>query len=109
MQSPPTVANEEDFGDLGYTEENLFDEKEGEPLNKHVDMGSILEENEEEISDKDVADSSKHSPKAKTWIGDKLFGFTAINTGMRKNLDPTVREALVMGLNAQDAGRPWFI
>ncbi|SOV01642.1 uncharacterized protein UDID_18154 [Ustilago sp. UG-2017a] len=44
IRPPPVPTVEEDLDDLGYTEENLFDEKEREPLEEHVDMELTLEE-----------------------------------------------------------------
>ncbi|KAJ1595835.1 hypothetical protein NDA14_004518 [Ustilago hordei] len=44
IQPPPVPTIEEDLDDLGYTEENLFDEREREPLEEHVDMELTLEE-----------------------------------------------------------------
>ena len=44
IRPPPVPTIEEDIDDLGYTEENLFDEREQEPLEEHVDMELTLEE-----------------------------------------------------------------
>ncbi|SOV03502.1 uncharacterized protein UDID_18691 [Ustilago sp. UG-2017a] len=44
IRPPPVPTVEEDLDDLGYTEENLFDEREREPLEEHVDMELTLEE-----------------------------------------------------------------
>ncbi|SAM81920.1 uncharacterized protein UBRO_20258 [Ustilago bromivora] len=93
-QSPPAMTTEEDFNNLGYTEENIFDERDKEPVEEYMDMESILEANEEEILNEDVSKSIEHKPNAKTWIDDRRFGLTATNTGKEKNLDPTVWEAL---------------
>ncbi|CCF50038.1 hypothetical protein NDA11_004607 [Ustilago hordei] len=101
-QPPPVMTNEEDFGNLGYTEENLFDEKEEELLKEHVDMELILEANEEEFSNENMVEPSKHDPNAKTWIWDKLFGFTAMNTKKKRNLDLTICKAL-----AREDRRHW--
>ena len=43
IQPPPVPTIEEDLDDLGYTEENLFDEREQEPLEEYVNMESTLE------------------------------------------------------------------
>ncbi|SOV04878.1 uncharacterized protein UDID_17223 [Ustilago sp. UG-2017a] len=44
IRPPPVPTVEEDLDDLGYTEENLFDEKEREPLEEYMDMELTLEE-----------------------------------------------------------------
>ena len=44
IRPPPVPTIEEDIDDLGYTEENLFDEREQEPLEEHMDMELTLEE-----------------------------------------------------------------
>ncbi|SOV06076.1 uncharacterized protein UDID_19263 [Ustilago sp. UG-2017a] len=44
IRPPPVPTVEEDLNDLGYTEENLFDEKELEPLEEYMDMELTLKE-----------------------------------------------------------------
>ncbi|SYW76540.1 uncharacterized protein UHO2_04781 [Ustilago hordei] len=44
IRPPPVPTIEEDLNDLGYTEENLFDEREQEPLEEYVAMELTLEE-----------------------------------------------------------------
>ncbi|KAJ1581342.1 hypothetical protein NDA11_001399 [Ustilago hordei] len=58
IQSPPALADEEDLDNVGYTNENLFDEGDEEPHNKYLDMDMIDESNEEENSTND----------GRTWI-----------------------------------------
>ncbi|CCF52199.1 hypothetical protein NDA11_002224 [Ustilago hordei] len=85
---------EEDFDDLGYTKENLFNEKDGEPLKEYMNMQSTPETNEEETPNEDMVEPIKYDSNAKTWIDDKLLALTAANTKRKRNLDPTVHEAL---------------
>lgn len=80
-QLPPTLTHEEDFKDLIYLEENLFDETHHEPLSEYMDTEPLTEAKEnigEEPSRPTIAS----------------FGLKATGTRQNKNLDPTVREAL---------------
>ena len=43
MQPPPALADEGDLNNLRYTDENLFDEREEEPLSEYIDMETIDE------------------------------------------------------------------
>ncbi|KAJ1044299.1 hypothetical protein NDA10_006097 [Ustilago hordei] len=93
-QSPPALANEENFDDLRYTDENLFDEREKEPLQEYMDMENIDETDQEQISNEVTKETIEHNPVADRWNNDKLSGFMAISDNKRKNMDPTVSEAL---------------
>ncbi|UTT92941.1 hypothetical protein NDA17_005091 [Ustilago hordei] len=93
-QPPPALANEGELNDLRYTDENLFDEREEEPLSEYIDMETIDEMDKEQTSSKDVEKMIEYRTDAKTWADSTHFGFTAIDDNKRKNLDPTVSKAL---------------
>ncbi|KAJ1018436.1 hypothetical protein NDA18_006590 [Ustilago nuda] len=80
IRPPPITSSEEDLTDLGYTEEDLFDERAQEPLDKYADMETTLgEEGYEEVN-----------PEAKPSFG-------LVTTGLQKkekSLNPTIWEAL---------------
>ncbi|SOV03025.1 uncharacterized protein UDID_18314 [Ustilago sp. UG-2017a] len=93
-QPPPALTNEEDFGDLRYTDENLFDEREEEALQEYMDMDNVDETDGGQTSDKVAKEAIEHNTIADRWNDNKLYGFMATNDNERKNLDPTVSEAL---------------
>ncbi|KAJ1595820.1 hypothetical protein NDA14_003991 [Ustilago hordei] len=93
-QSPPALANEENFNDLRYTDENIFDEREKEPLQEYMDMENINEMDQGQISNEVAKEMIEHNPVADRWNNDKLSGFMAISNNKRKNMDPTISEAL---------------
>ncbi|SAM85359.1 uncharacterized protein UBRO_20899 [Ustilago bromivora] len=76
IQPPPTIMSEEDTEDLGYSEENLYDERDQEPLNEYIDMESTVDMEEDQ------------NPESLT--GNSFFGLTATSTREERNLDPTV-------------------
>ncbi|SYW86251.1 related to retrotransposon protein [Ustilago bromivora] len=88
------VSDKADLNDLGYMKENLFDERDKEPLHKYMDMKATTEMNEEETPNDGSAEPAKHNSNTENWIDSNHFGFTAASTGKGKNLDPTVQEAL---------------
>ncbi|SOV04525.1 uncharacterized protein UDID_17111 [Ustilago sp. UG-2017a] len=121
IRPPPVPTVEEDLDDLGYTEENLFDEREQEPLEEYVDMESALEEEELEVSrieDKAPNEGPKEREEytpvppekrgpwsnwrparnmrnPETWVKRSYCGLTAARAEEgKKNLNPTVRKAL---------------
>ncbi|CCF50135.1 hypothetical protein NDA11_006205 [Ustilago hordei] len=81
---------EEDFENLGYTEENLFNEADEEPLKEYMDMELASEESLSGGTAKMV----EHEPVTETQIDNELFGLVATCLEQRKNLDLTVCEAL---------------
>ncbi|SYW81688.1 uncharacterized protein UHO2_00192 [Ustilago hordei] len=74
------MGSEEDLTDLGYTEENLFDKREQEPLDEHADMETMIgEEGYKEVN-----------PKAQP-----PFGLMMVELQKKeKSLNPTIQEAL---------------
>ncbi|SOV07252.1 uncharacterized protein UDID_18754 [Ustilago sp. UG-2017a] len=121
IRPPPVPTVEDDLDDLGYTEENLFDEGEQEPLEEYVDMESVLEEEEPEAShiedkapNKGPKEREEYTPvpperrgpwpnwrparnmrNPETWVKRSYCGLTTARTEERKkDLNPTVREAL---------------
>ncbi|KAJ1039265.1 hypothetical protein NDA10_001397 [Ustilago hordei] len=89
-QMPPMIAAEEDIENLGYMDENLFDEVDREPLMEYIDMDSSSEDKQSEGTVKEA----EHKLVAETQIDDELFGLMATCPEQSKNLDPTVSEAL---------------
>ncbi|UTT93862.1 hypothetical protein NDA17_006461 [Ustilago hordei] len=80
IQLPPVLNNEEDLANLGYMEEDLFDEGDQDPLNEYMSMETTLREGEHK----------ELRYKAQTSFG-------LVMTGLKKkerNLNPTIREAL---------------
>ncbi|SOV04383.1 uncharacterized protein UDID_17076 [Ustilago sp. UG-2017a] len=121
IRPPPVPTVEDDLDDLGYTEENLFDEGEQEPLEEYVDMESALEEEEPEASriedeapNKGPKEREEYTPvpperrgpwpnwrparnmrNPETWVKRSYCGLTTARTEERKkDLNPTVHEAL---------------
>ncbi|SOV06650.1 uncharacterized protein UDID_17557 [Ustilago sp. UG-2017a] len=93
-QPPPALTNKEDFGDLRYTDENLFDEREEEGLQEYMDMDNVDETDGGQTSDEVAKEAIEHNTIADRWNDNKLYGFMATNDNERKNLDPTVSEVL---------------
>ena len=89
-QTPPLMTTKEDIENLGYMEENLFDEVDREPLMEYIDMDLSPEDE----SSKRTVKEAEHELVAETQIDDKLFGLIATHLEWRRNLDPTVHEAL---------------
>ena len=80
IQSPPVLNNEEDLANLGYMEEDLFNEGDQDPLNEYMSMETTLREGEHK----------EPRYKAQTSFG-------LVMTGLKKekrNLNPTIQEAL---------------
>ena len=80
IQSPPVLNNEEDLANLGYMEEDLFNEGDQDPLNEYMSMETTLREGEHK----------EPRYKAQTSFG-------LVTTGLKKkerNLNPTIWEAL---------------
>lgn len=77
---PPTLMREEDPGDLAYSGENLFDEKDQEPLCEYTDMEPT------------VGPDKSHNTKI--WADNDTFRLAAMSVKKKINLDPTVQEAL---------------
>ncbi|SOV05631.1 uncharacterized protein UDID_18477 [Ustilago sp. UG-2017a] len=80
IQLPPVPNNEGDLANLGYMEEDLFDEGDQDPLNEYMSTETILREGEHK----------EPRYKAQTSFG-------LVTTGLKKkerNLNPTVWEAL---------------
>ncbi|SOV08005.1 uncharacterized protein UDID_17259 [Ustilago sp. UG-2017a] len=84
----------EDFGDLRYTDENLFDEREEEALQEYMDMDNVDETDGGQTSDKVAKEAIEHKTIANRWNDNKLYGFMTTNDNERKNLDPTISKAL---------------
>lgn len=72
--------SKEDPGDFAYSDENLFDVKDQEPLCEYIDLEPTLDPDE--------------NHDAKTWVDNKTFGLAATSTKKGINLDPTIWEAL---------------
>ncbi|KAJ1570602.1 hypothetical protein NDA11_001701 [Ustilago hordei] len=89
-QMPPTMTTEEDIENLGYMEENLFDEVDREPLMEYMDMDLSSEDKSSERTAKEA----KHELVAETQINDKLFRLVVTHPEWRRNLDPTICEVL---------------
>ncbi|SYW77451.1 uncharacterized protein UHO2_07293 [Ustilago hordei] len=93
-QLPPALTNKEDFSDLRYTDENLFDEREEEALQEYMDMDNVDETDGEQTPDEVAKEAIEHNTVANRWNDNKLYGFTVTNDNERKNLDPTISEVL---------------
>ncbi|SYW85392.1 uncharacterized protein UHO2_01638 [Ustilago hordei] len=78
-KAPPAMMTEENFEDLGYNKENIFDKTDEGPLQEYMDMET---DSEERLSG-GTAEVMEQGPIAKAQI-DK----------QRKNLDPTIHEAM---------------
>ena len=85
-QSPPVLANEEDFDNLRYTDEIFFNEREKEPLQEYMDMENVDEMDQEQISNGVAKETIEHNTIANRWNDDKLSGFTAISDNKRKTM-----------------------
>ncbi|SYW81980.1 uncharacterized protein UHO2_00465 [Ustilago hordei] len=94
MQLPPALADEEDLNDQGYTDENLFDEREEEPLDKYMDMETVVGMDEEETLGEGVVKMIEYRANTETWADSTHFGLMAANDSKRQNLDLTVSKAL---------------
>ncbi|SPC65168.1 related to retrotransposon protein [Ustilago sp. UG-2017b] len=94
IRPPPVPTVEDDLDDLGYTEENLFDEREQEPLEEYIDMESALEG--EELEESRIEDEAPNGgPKEReeyTPVPPEKRAARAEEG--KKNLNPTVHEAL---------------
>ncbi|SOV08247.1 uncharacterized protein UDID_11090 [Ustilago sp. UG-2017a] len=108
VQTPPALAGEEDFHDLGYTEETLFDETDQEPMDEYMSIETIAKTEEEEIMEEGAMNPFEGLPNPETWEDNSVFGLTTTGVGDKKNLDPTVHKALagldrgVMGPDVQE-------
>ncbi|SYW83870.1 uncharacterized protein UHO2_03098 [Ustilago hordei] len=78
-KAPPAMMTEENFEDLGYNKENIFDETDEGPLQEYMDM----ETDSEERLSRGTVEVMEQGSIAKAQI-DKW----------RKNLDPTIHKAL---------------
>ncbi|SOV04531.1 uncharacterized protein UDID_17116 [Ustilago sp. UG-2017a] len=89
-KAPPVMMTEENFEDLGYNKENIFDETDEGPLQEYMDMETDLEER---LSG-GTAEVMKQGSTAETQIDSEFFGLVATRPEWRKNLDPTIHEAM---------------
>ncbi|SOV06118.1 uncharacterized protein UDID_19409 [Ustilago sp. UG-2017a] len=80
IRPPPITSTEEELADLGYTEENLFDERVQESLDEHADMKTLLGEE----------GCKEANPESQSTFGLMTAGLQR----NEKNLNPTVQEAL---------------
>ncbi|SOV08507.1 uncharacterized protein UDID_17414 [Ustilago sp. UG-2017a] len=121
IRPPPVPTIEEDLNDLGYTEENLFDEREQEPLEEYINMESARKEEELEVSciedeapNEGPKEREEYTPvppekrgpwpnwrparnmrNPETWVKRSYCRLTAARAEEgKKNLNPTVCEAL---------------
>ncbi|CCF47961.1 hypothetical protein NDA11_000964 [Ustilago hordei] len=68
MQPPQTLKDERSFDNLGYTEENLFDEQDQEALDKWFGMDPATEPDANDHSREDLEGrTSKARPRKKLW------------------------------------------
>ncbi|SYW82912.1 uncharacterized protein UHO2_04846 [Ustilago hordei] len=84
------MMTEENFEDLGYNKENIFDETDEEPLREYMDMET---DSEERLSEGTV-EVMEQGPIAETQIDSEFYGLIAMRPERRKNLDPTIHEAM---------------
>ncbi|SOV04595.1 uncharacterized protein UDID_17146 [Ustilago sp. UG-2017a] len=89
-KAPPVMMTEENFKDLGYNKENIFDETDEGPLQEYMDMETDLEER---LSGGTV-EVMEQGSTAETQIDSKFFGLVVTRLERRKNLDPTIHEAM---------------
>ncbi|SYW86515.1 uncharacterized protein UHO2_04013 [Ustilago hordei] len=89
-KAPPVMMTEENFKDLGYNKENIFDKTDEGPLQEYMDMETDLEER---LSG-GTAEVMEQGSTAETQIDSKFFGLVATLLEWRKNLDPTIHEAM---------------
>ncbi|SYW76942.1 uncharacterized protein UHO2_05659 [Ustilago hordei] len=109
IQPPPVPTIEEELDDLGYTEENLFDEREQEPLEEYIDMELALEEEgrtTEEREEYALVPPEDRGPwpnwklarnmcNPETWVKKSYFGLTVAKAKEGKDsLNPTVCKVL---------------
>ncbi|SYW82153.1 uncharacterized protein UHO2_00638 [Ustilago hordei] len=80
----------EDFEDLGYNKENIFDETDERPLQEYMGMET---DSEERLSG-GMAEVMEQGSIAKTQFDSKSFGLIVMQPEWRKNLDPTIHEAM---------------
>ncbi|SOV07527.1 uncharacterized protein UDID_19208 [Ustilago sp. UG-2017a] len=89
-KAPPVMMTEENFEDLGYNKENIFDETDEGPLQEYMDMET---DSEERLSG-GTAEVMEQGSTAETQIDSEFFGLVATRPERRKNLDPTIHEAM---------------
>ncbi|SOV07074.1 uncharacterized protein UDID_18712 [Ustilago sp. UG-2017a] len=89
-KAPPVMMTEENFEDLGYNKENIFDKTDEGPLQEYMDMETDLEER---LSGGTV-EVMEQGSTAETQIDSEFFGLVATRPERRKNLDPTIHEAM---------------
>ena len=89
-KAPPVMMTEENFEDLGYNKENIFDETDEGPLQEYMDMET---DSEERLSG-GTAEVMEQGSTAETQIDSEFFGLVATRPEWRKNLDPTIHEAM---------------
>ena len=89
-KAPPVMMTEEDFEDLGYNKENIFDETDARPLQEYMDMET---DSEERLSG-GTAEVMEQGPITEAQIDSKSFRLMAMQPEWRKNLDPTIHEAM---------------
>ncbi|SAM76251.1 uncharacterized protein UBRO_20518 [Ustilago bromivora] len=86
---PPALVSEEELDNLGYMEENIFDEKDQEPLNEYILMEPAIE-----MDEKENIDEEEEMPNAETWTDTTPFGLAVADINKKRNLGPTVSKAL---------------
>ncbi|SOV09258.1 uncharacterized protein UDID_18539 [Ustilago sp. UG-2017a] len=84
------MMTEENFEDLGYNKENIFDKTDEGPLQEYMDM----ETDSEERLSRGTAEVMEQGSTAETQIDSEFFGLVATRPEWRKNLDPTIHEAM---------------
>ncbi|SYW82245.1 uncharacterized protein UHO2_00730 [Ustilago hordei] len=89
-KAPPVMMTEENFEDLGYNKENIFDKTDEGPLQEYMDMET---DSEERLSG-GTAEVMEQGSTAETQIDSEFFGLVATRPEQRKNLDPTIHEAM---------------
>ncbi|SYW81719.1 uncharacterized protein UHO2_00223 [Ustilago hordei] len=100
MHPPPALADKGDIDDLGYTDMNLFDKQEEEPLNEYTNMKETDGLNNEKDLGEDATKAIECGANTdtnmfdNTWTDSNHYGLMAINNQKGRNLDPTVSEAL---------------
>ncbi|SPC62924.1 uncharacterized protein UHOD_11880 [Ustilago sp. UG-2017b] len=72
-KAPPAMMTEENFEDLGYNKENIFDETDEGPLQEYMDMETDLEER---LSG-GTAEVMEQGSTAETQIDSEFFGLVA--------------------------------
>ncbi|CCF53470.1 hypothetical protein NDA14_005791 [Ustilago hordei] len=94
VQLLPALADEADLSDLGYTNENLFDEKEREPHDEYLNMNATKGSNGEEDFIEDMARYTKNETDSEMQANNPILRFMVMSNDRQRNLDPTVSEAL---------------